>query len=77
MEAWHQFLKEQKIAKKILLNSTITEQIINKAQEALEKDFKPIGDMRASRKYRMAVAKNLLRKCFLEITQKKLIRVNN
>ena len=51
--------------------------IINKAKEALEKDFKPISDMRASRKYRMEVAKNLLRKCFLEITQKKLIRVMN
>ena len=69
--------KRAKYCEKILLNSSITEQIINKAQEALEKDFKPISDMRASRKYRMEVAKNLLNKCFLEITQKKLIRVNN
>jgi len=69
--------KRAKYCEKILLNSLITEQIINKAQEALEKDFKPISDMRASRKYRMEVAKNLLNKCFLEITQKKLIRVNN
>jgi len=69
--------KRAKYCEKILLNSSITEQIINKAKEALEKDFKPISDMRASRKYRMEVAKNLLNKCFLEITQKKLIRVNN
>ena len=69
--------KRAKYCEKILLNSSITEQIINKATEALEKDFEPISDMRASRKYRMAVAKNLLRKCFLEITQKKLIRVIN
>ena len=69
--------KRAKYCEKILLNSSITEQIINKAKEALEKDFKPISDMRASRKYRMEVAKNLLRKCFLEITQKKLIRVMN
>jgi len=69
--------KRAKYCEKILLNSSITEQIINKAKEALEKDFKPISDMRASRKYRMEVAKNLLHKCFLEITQKKLIRVNN
>jgi len=55
----------------------ITEKVINKAKEALAKDFKPISDMRASSKYRMEVAKNLLHKCFLEIVQKKLIRVNN
>ena len=62
---------------RILLNSQITEKIINTAQEALEKDFKPISDMRASAKYRMMVAKNLLHKCFLEITNKQLIRINN
>jgi len=69
--------KRAKYCEKILANSSITEENINKAKEALEKDFKPISDMRASRKYRMEVAKNLLRKCFLEITQKKLIRVMN
>ena len=60
---------------KILLNSPITEKIIRRAKEALKKDFKPIGDMRASGQYRMEVAKNLLEKCCLEITQKKLIRI--
>ena len=55
----------------------MTEKIIHKAKEALEKDFKPISDMRASGQYRMEVAKNLLEKCYLEITQKKLIRVNS
>ena len=69
--------KRAKYCEKILLNSPITEQIINEAQESLKKDFKPISDMRAGRQYRMEVAKNLLQKCFLEITQKKLIRVNN
>ena len=72
MEAWLQFLKEQNIVKKILLNSPITEQIINKAKEALEKDFKPISDMRASKKYRMEVAKNLLHKCFFRNCAKKI-----
>ena len=69
--------KRAKHCEKLLLHSPITEQVINKAQEFLKKDFKPISDMRASRQYRMEVAKNLLRKCFLEIKQKKLIRVNN
>jgi xanthine dehydrogenase small subunit len=61
---------------KVLLDSLVTEEIINKAKESLEKDFKPITDVRASQKYRMEVAKNLLEKCFLEIKQKKLIRIN-
>ena len=61
---------------KILLNSTLSDSIINKAKKSLEKDFKPITDARASQKYRMEIAKNLLEKCFLEIKQKKLIRIN-
>jgi len=60
---------------KILLNSSITKETIEKAKSALEKDFIPIGDMRASRNYRNVVAKNLLEKCFLEINNKKLIGI--
>ena len=60
---------------KILINSILSYKIINKAQKSLEKDFRPITDARASEKYRMEVAKNLLEKCFLEIKQKKLIRL--
>ena len=40
------------------------------------KTLKPISDMRASRLYRMEVAKNLLEKFCAEIKQKKLIGVN-
>ena len=69
--------KRAAYCEKILLNSTITEKIMEKAKKALEQDFKPISDMRASGKYRMIVAKNLLSKCFLEIAHKKLIRVTN
>ena len=61
---------------KILLNSFLSNKTINKAKKFLEKDFKPITDARASNKYRMEVAKNLLEKCFLEIKQKKIIRIN-
>ena len=60
---------------KILLNSLVTDEIIDKAKKALEKDFNPISDMRASGRYRMEVAKNLLEKCCEEINQKKLIGV--
>jgi len=60
----------------ILLNSFLSDNSINKAKKSLEKDFKPITDARASQKYRMEIAKNLLEKCFQEIKQKKLIRIN-
>ena len=62
---------------KTLLNSLITKEVIDKAKNDLEKDFRPITDMRASAKYRKMVAKNLLEKCFLEINEKKLIGINN
>ena len=67
--------KRAKYCEKILSNVLITNEIIEKATQALDKDFKPISDMRASSKYRIIVAKNLLKKCFLEIMNKKLIRV--
>ena len=62
---------------KVLLNSPvpITEQKINKARQAIDIDFKAISDMRASGKYRMEVAKNLIEKCFLEIKHEKRISV--
>ena len=62
---------------RVLLNSStpVTEEKIYKAKQALEIDFKPISDMRASRKYRMEVAKNLIEKCFLEIKNEKRISV--
>tara|TARA_Y100000741_G_scaffold105176_1_gene78564 strand:+ start:1164 stop:2603 length:1440 start_codon:yes stop_codon:yes gene_type:complete len=62
---------------KVLLNSNFSETVVNKAKKILEKDFEPIDDMRASRNYRMEAAKNLLTKCFLEIKNNKLIRLNH
>ena len=58
---------------KVLLKSSINADTVNKAKEALEKDFKPISDMRASGLYRMEVAKNLLEKCCAEIENNKII----
>ena len=69
--------KRANYCEKILLNSTITQEIIDKAKNALEKDFAPINDMRASGQYRKMISKNLLEKCFLEIKEKKLIGVYN
>ena len=46
---------------------------VSEQKKALEKDFSPISDMRASRLYRMEVATSLLEKVCVEIKQKKLI----
>jgi len=62
---------------RVLLNSLVTQDVIDKAKNALEKDFSPISDMRASGRYRKIVAKNLLEKCFLEINKRKLIGIYN
>ena len=61
---------------KTLINSNLSEEIFEKAKKNLEKDFSPINDTRATKDYRMEVAKNLLMKCFIEIKKNKLIRLN-
>ena len=61
---------------KILINTNISKENIEKAKKILEKDFKPISDMRASKNYRMEIAKNLLMKCLMEIKDNKLLRLN-
>ena len=49
---------------------------IIKAKEYLSKDFNPINDMRASKKYRKIISQNLLEKFYYEITNNKKISVN-
>ena len=68
--------KRAKNTEKILNNSNFSEKIFNKALKKLEKDYKPIDDMRASKSYRMEIAKNLLMKCFLEVKNEKILRLN-
>ena len=48
----------------------------SKAVNLIHKDFSPLDDMRASRNYRIIVAKNLLLKAFYEIKNKQTIRIN-
>ena len=57
-------------------NSNFIAETFNSAAKNLYKDFSPIDDMRATKAYRMEVGKNLLLKCFFEIKNKKLLRVN-
>jgi xanthine dehydrogenase small subunit len=55
-----------------LLGKTLTDKTIIAAQQALENDFSPMSDVRASAKYRMQVAKNLLQKCYLELQNRSI-----
>lgn len=51
---------------------------VEQACQALDLDFTPISDFRASREYRMQVAKNLLRRCHIEMTSPEtLMRVTH
>ena len=51
-----------------LIGQSWSDGAVGRAMQALDADFKPLGDMRASADYRMLVAKNLLRKFWMETT---------
>ena len=49
-----------------MLGQPWTEATVEAAVKALGDDFQPITDMRASAAYRLSVARNLLRRLFVE-----------
>jgi xanthine dehydrogenase small subunit len=51
-----------------LKNKPWTLPTIERAMDALQKDYTPIDDVRASKTYRMRVAQNLLKKLFWELS---------
>ena len=53
-------------AEAVLVGQPWTLASVRAAQAALEQDFKPLSDMRASDEYRMTVAKNLIERLWLE-----------
>lgn len=58
--------KRARHAEEVLVGSKMEEADIEAAMQALEKDFQPISDWRASAEYRMLTAKNLLKRFWLE-----------
>ena len=60
--------KRARAAEAVLTGKAWNEHSVRNAMQALEVDYQPIGDMRASAAYRMAAAKNLLYKAWLEIS---------
>lgn len=67
--------KRASIIEKALTNSSFSEDTFLKAQKLIAKDFSPIDDMRASKSYRLDVAKNLIMKFFYEVSSQKNLRV--
>jgi len=61
--------KRARHAEKALIGKPWTEATVEKAMAALEQDFSPITDMRASAAYRMLVARNLLQRLVIETTE--------
>ena len=49
-----------------LIGAAWNEQTLERGRQALDEDFAPINDMRASADYRLRVAKNLLTKAYVE-----------
>ncbi len=61
-----------------LIGSMVAAPALQTARAALEQDFQPIGDMRASAAYRMLAAQNLLARFFLDIAGgKQAVRLND
>ncbi len=53
---------------KALLGQPFESSVIEQAKTALDQDFQPISDVRASASYRMEIAKNLLDRIYHELT---------
>jgi len=62
-------------AEQALIGREWDEHAVARAQAALEADFTPISDMRATAEYRMTVARNLLRRTFLETTTDGIVQI--
>ncbi|KAF1053797.1 MAG: 4-hydroxybenzoyl-CoA reductase subunit gamma [Stenotrophomonas maltophilia] len=59
--------KRARACEAALLGQPFTSATFEAAAQALSEDFTPLSDFRASKEYRLLVAQNLLRKCFLEL----------
>lgn len=59
--------KRAPAAEAVLLGNSLSKEIVTQAKAALATDFQPMSDVRASDRYRMTVAQNLIEKCYLEM----------
>ncbi|ALO36335.1 FAD-binding molybdopterin dehydrogenase [Colwellia sp. MT41] len=59
--------KRAPAAEAVLQGNSLSKELVAQAKAALATDFQPMSDVRASDKYRMTVAQNLIEKCYLEL----------
>ncbi|OUR75839.1 xanthine dehydrogenase small subunit [Colwellia psychrerythraea] len=59
--------KRAPAAEAVLLGNGLSKELVAQAKAALTTNFQPMSDVRASDKYRMTVAQNLIEKCYLEL----------
>ena len=59
--------KRGSAAEAALLGKDLSKESVAQAKAALASDFQPMTDVRASDKYRMTVAQNLIEKCYIEL----------
>jgi xanthine dehydrogenase small subunit len=59
--------KRAPAAEAVIQGNYLTKASVAQAKEALATDFQPMSDVRASDKYRMKVAQNLIEKCYIEL----------
>ncbi|WP_397378656.1 xanthine dehydrogenase small subunit [Pseudomonas sp.] len=59
--------KRAAVCEAVLKGDVFNQAQIELACAALAEDFTPLSDFRASKEYRLLVAQNLLRKCFIEL----------
>jgi len=60
--------KRAKNCEAALMGKVFNQQNIDRAKQALEIDFSPMSDVRASAEYRIKVAQNVIQRFYLEIT---------
>lgn len=56
-----------------LLNKEVSMQAFEQAAQILDQDFEPMTDVRATSKYRLQVAQNLIQKCAFELSNPELV----
>lgn len=68
--------RRARAAEQALLGKPLELRVVEAAMAALDEDFQPIDDMRASAQYRLQVARNLLRRLWLEHSNAQVLRID-
>ena len=65
--------KRASACEQAMLGNTLDDETIDQAQQALQLDFQPIDDVRASAGYRLEAARNLLKRIQIELSDSRVL----